>query len=162
MHVQRDRMSNNVYVYALNLLSARAYTARNLRRKLVQKKFDPDEVEAVMERLAASRLVDDARFASEFARQKLTRGGSGVRRVRQDLIRRGLSEENIRAAIEQVSEEETLDIVKSIDAVARKKLSSMGGVAPEVARRRLFGFLARRGFEVADIRSAVQRALADN
>jgi regulatory protein len=155
-------VSSTAYEYALNLLSARAYTARNLRRKLVQKKFDPDEVEAVMERLVASRLIDDARYASEFARQRLTSGRSAVRRVRQDLMRRGLSEENIRAAIELVSEEETLDIVKSIDAAARKKLSSMGDVAPEIARRRLFGFLARRGFEIADIRSAVERALADD
>ena len=155
-------MANNAYEYALNLLSARAYTARNLRRKLVQKEFDADDVEAVMERLVASRLVDDARFASEFARQKLTIGGSSVRRVKQDLMRRGLSAENIRAAIEQVTDEESVDISKSIDAAARKKLSSIGDVEREVARRRLFGFLARRGFELADIRSAVERALADN
>jgi regulatory protein len=82
--------------------------------------------------------------------------------VKQDLMRRGVSAEIIRAAIEQVSEEETVDVIKSIDAAARKKLSSMGEVAPDVARRRLFAFLARRGFEISDIRSAVQRALADN
>jgi regulatory protein len=115
-----------------------------------------------MERLVASRLLDDARFASEFARQKLTTGGSSVRRVKQDLMRRGLSHENIRDAIERVTEEETVDVVKSIDAAARKKMSSMGNVPPEIARRRLFAFLARRGFEIADIRSAIDRAFADN
>jgi regulatory protein len=155
-------LASNAYAYALNLLSARAYTARNLRRKLVQKEFDLSDIEAVMERLVASRLIDDARFASEFARQKLTTGRSAVRRVKQDLMRRGVSAENIRAAIELVSEEETVDVIKSIDAAARKKLSSMGEIAPDVARRRLFGFLARRGFEIADIRSAIERALADN
>ena len=155
-------MPNNAHEYALNLLSARAYTARNLRRKLVQKEFEPADVETAMERLVASGLIDDSRFASEYARQKLTTGGSSVRRVKQDLMRRGLSAENIRAAIEQVVAEETVDIVKSIDAAARKKFASMGNIAPDVARRRLFGFLARRGFEIDDIRRAIERVLADN
>ncbi len=154
-------LANGAYEYALNLLAARAYTERNLRRKLTQKEFEPDEVDAAMERLLDRKLIDDARFASEFARQKLTTRGSSVRRVKQDLMRRGLSSANIRAAIEQVTEEETIDIAASVDIAAKKKLASMSAVAPDVARRRLYAFLARRGFEVADIRAAIARAFAD-
>ena len=68
-------MANTPYDYALSLLAARAYTVRGMRRKLVQKGFDPKDVEATVERLLSSGLLDDARFAAEFARQRLVVGG---------------------------------------------------------------------------------------
>ncbi len=149
-------MAGSAYEYALNLLSARAYTTRNLRRKLVQKEFGNEEVGVAMERLVAAGLLDDAKYAEEFARQKLTVGRSSVRRVQQDLARRGIGATQIRSAIDSVMDEEAVDTSHSIDAAARKKLASMGGIELDKKRRRLFGFLARRGFEIADIQRAVE------
>jgi regulatory protein len=143
------------YEYSLNLLSARAYTERGLRRKLEQKEFDPAEVDAAIERLTSARLIDDEKYAEEFARQKLLNGGSSVRRVVQDLRRKGVSVELARAAVARVSENEPVDIAASVESQARKKLASMGGLDDDTKRRRLFAFLARRGFELDDIKRAV-------
>ena len=148
-------MTAKAYEYALNLLSARAYSVRDLERKLSRKDFDPDEIAAAIDRLVTARLLDDARFAREYARQKLTTGGSSARRVQQDLIRKGISAEHNRSAIDEVMEQEDVDVSKSIDAAARKKVASMGNLADDVKRRRLFGFLARRGFDLSEIRRAV-------
>lgn len=151
-------MARKAYEYALDLLSARGYTIRNLRRKLIQKEFDADEVTAAVERLLAAGLLDDGRYAREYVRQKLTTGGSSVRRVRLELAKKGVAGEEISAAVEAVMEEEPVDIARSIDAAVKKKLASMGSLEPSVKRRRLFGFLARRGFEIADI----SRSLDEN
>lgn len=151
-------MARKAYEYALDLLAARAYTTRNLRRKLMQKSFDPDEIAAATERLLEAGLLDDRRYAADYARQKLALGGSAVRRIRQALAQRGVAGEDVQAAIESVLEEEPVDIRRSIDQAARKKLASMGDLEPQVRKRRLFAFLARRGFGLADIQAAV----ADN
>ncbi len=150
-------MARKPYDYALDLLSARAYTTKNLRRKLVQKEFSPDDVAAVIARLAESGLLDDAKYAREFARQKLTSGGSSTRRVQQQLAVKGIPADDARAAIETVMEEESVDIGQSINAATRKKLASMGELPADVKRRRLIAFLARRGFEFADIKRAIDR-----
>ena len=150
-------MARKAYDYALDLLSARAYTTRNLRRKLTQKEYDPAEVEATVDRLVAAGLLDDAKFAREFARQKLTTGGSSVRRVQRALAVRGISPDLARAATDTVIEEEEVDIEQSIEAAAKKKVASMGDLDRDVKRRRLFAFLARRGFEIADIKRTVDR-----
>jgi SOS response regulatory protein OraA/RecX len=42
-----------------------------------------------------------------------------------------------------------------VESQARKKLASMGGLDDDTKRRRLFAFLARRGFELDDIKRAV-------
>lgn len=152
-------MSRKAYEYALDLLSARAYTVRNLRARLIRKEFDGEEVTAAMERLVRAGLLDDMRYAREYAHQKLTRGGSSPRRVHGDLVRRGVAADEIRVAVETVMKEEGVDISLSVVLAARKKLASMGDLEPRVQRRRLFAFLVRRGFDIGEIRLAVDEGM---
>jgi regulatory protein len=150
-------MANEPYEYALNLLAARAYSVRNLRRKLIQKGFEADTVEKTIARLQANKFLDDAKFSSEFARQRLVVGGSSLRRVEQDLIRRGISRETAKKAAGSVVEEEDVDFGASMERLARKKHAALGDLDPHVQRRRLFGFLARKGYELDDINRTLDR-----
>jgi regulatory protein len=148
-------MTGKAYEYALNLLSARAYSTRNLRRKLVQKEFEVSDVDAVMHRLTESGLLDDARFAREYARQKLVVGGSSSRRVQQDLAKRGIPLELARESVAAVVDEECVDTFALCERAAVKKIKSMAGLDDDTKRRRLFGFLARRGHGLDDIKKAI-------
>lgn len=152
-------MSRNPHDYALNLLAARAYTVRDMRRKLIQKGFETDEADVAVERLKSSGLLDDARYAAEFARQRLVVGGASLRRVEQQLAGKGIPREVAKAATVRVVEEEDVDTLGSMEQIARKKVSSMGDLEPHVKRRRLFGFLARKGYELDDIKQVVARIL---
>jgi regulatory protein len=42
-----------------------------------------------------------------------------------------------------------------VEEAARKKLRSLVGLEPAVQRRRLYAFLARRGYDLDDIRAAI-------
>lgn len=148
-------MAQTPYNRALDLLSARAYTVRQLRRKLIQKEVPADEADAVIERLCGAGLLDDERYALAYARSKLVGQGSSVRRIAQELARKGVSAELGKRAIEQTVADEEIDTRAVIDRVARKKLASMGDLEPVVMRRRLFAFLARRGYELDEIRDVV-------
>jgi len=143
------------YNRALDLLSARPYTVRQMRRKLIQKEVPADEADAVIERLLGAGLLDDERYALAYARSKLVGQGSSARRISQDLTRKGVSAEVSKQAIEQVVVDEEVDTHAVIERVARKKLASMGDLEPVVLRRRLFAFLARRGYELDEIREVV-------
>lgn len=150
-------MASSAYDYALNLLAQRAYTVRNLTRKLVQKGFEPEERTAAVERLLANGYLDDQKFALEFARQRLVAGGASARRVQQDLIKRGIGADVARSAANAVIEEEVLDFSDSVDRLARKKMASLGDLDPSVKRRRVFGFLARKGYDLDDINRTLAR-----
>ena len=148
-------MAQTPYNRALDLLSARPYTVRQMRRKLIQKEVPADEADAVIERLLGAGLLDDERYALAYARSKLVGQGSSARRISQDLTRKGVSAEVSKQAIEQVVVDEEVDTHAVIERVARKKLASMGDLEPVVLRRRLFAFLARRGYELDEIREVV-------
>lgn len=152
-------MARSAYDYALDLLAARAYTTRNLRRKMVQKEFPAADIEAAIDRLLSNGLLDDRKFAGEYARQKIVVGGASVRRVKQELARKGIEPRSVDDSIAETLENESVDQESAIERIAVKKLKSLGDLDEIVKRRRLFGFLARRGYDLDDIKKVVGRIL---
>lgn len=149
------RPQSSPHEYALRLLTARSYTVRDLRRKLVQREYSQDDVNATIERLERSGLLDDASFAERFARGKLVNESASRRRVAQLLVRKGIAPDTVQDAIARVVEAEDVDAAASIEKVARKKLQTLTGLDPRVTRQRLFAFLARRGYDLEDIKRTV-------
>jgi len=125
---------------------------RDLRRKLVQREYPAEEVAATIERLERSGLLDDVSYAERFARGKLVNEHASRRRVAQLLVRKGIAAEIVEDAIARVVETEEVDAAASIEKVARKKMQTLSGLDPRVIRQRLFAFLARRGYELEDIK----------
>jgi regulatory protein len=143
------------YDRALNMLAFRARSASELARSLQRKGEERAHVDWALDRLREQGLVDDAAFARSYARSKVVDGKQSRRRVQQDLARKGVSRSLSDEAIDTVFEEESVDQRAIVEEAARKKLRSLAGLDPIVQRRRLYGFLARRGYEIDDIRSVL-------
>jgi regulatory protein len=152
-------MATKPYDYALNLLAARGYTARALSRKLAQKGFPREESEATIVRLTENGLLNDQKFAEEFARQRLVVAGASKRRVEQLLAQKGIAREVARAATEKVFDEEDVDTVAAIEKIVRKKQMAMNGLDLAIQRRRLFGLLARKGYDIDEINQVLSRMM---
>ena len=147
----------SAYNYALNLLSARPYATRALHRKLIQKQYSAADADDAIRRLVDNGLLNDAKYAEQYARSKMLSTGTSKRRVQQDLFRKGIKGDLATNAIANVIESEEIDPAVVIERVARKKLAQLGGLEPLVIRRRLFAFLARRGYDVDEIKRVVSQ-----
>lgn len=147
------------YDRALNLLAFQARSARDLRRRLVQKGEPAEHVDRAIERLTAQGLLDDAQFARQLARSKVASQGASRRRLQQEMFKRGVAREVADEAIAEVYEDEQVDEGVLVEEVARKKVRSLARLDPEARRRRLYAFLARRGYEGEAIRRAMRAVL---
>jgi regulatory protein len=145
------------YNYALNLLAARPYSTSALHRKLVQKEYSAHEVKEAVDRLLENGLLNDARYAEQYARSKILSAGASKRRLQQDLYRKGIKGDVATEAIASVMDQEEVDPAAVIERVAKKKLVQLGDLDPLVLRRRLFAFLARRGYDLDEIKAVVTR-----
>ena len=145
-------MADSAYQKALELLARRPHFEREIRRKLTDRGFDEEECEAAVERLRASRYLDDLECARGFIRSKLRRSPLGRRRLRADLVRRGASSEAIDAALS----EERLEAEADLARRAARRWRARGGrdVRDEAS---LMRYLDRRGFSKGDILTAVGR-----
>lgn len=145
-----------VYDRALNMLAFRARSSAELARSLVRKGEEKPHVDWAVRRLQENGLLDDAAFAESYTRSKALGAQQSRRRVQQDLARKGVARSVSDAAIETVFEEEGVDQREIVAAAARKKLRSLRALEPQVRRRRLYAFLARRGYDPDDIRAAME------
>lgn len=144
------------YDRALNLLAFRARSAQELRRRLIQKGEPAERVDKVIARLRDVGLVNDADFARQLTRSKMAAGASR-RRVHQELFKRGVAREVADQAVEEVLEDEGLSDADSIERVARKKWRTLIKLDEPTRRRRLYAFLARRGFDSDEVSRVVRQ-----
>jgi regulatory protein len=136
---------------ATNMLALRARSRAELRRALLLKGGAAVQVHDVLERLELAGYLDDESFARQFARSKAVGGGMSKRRVQQELVRRGVSRDIAGRAVDEVFVEEAVDEFEAVLRAARKKLRTLERVDAPTRRRRLYGFLARKGFESEDV-----------
>jgi regulatory protein len=150
------------YDRALDLLAFRPRSAAELRRRLAQKGIEAPRTEVAVGRLVERGLVDDRAFAVALTRSKALGAGASKRRVGQELARRGVARDVADEAVAEVWEEEGVDQSEVIEGLARKRLASLRGLDAPTQRRRLYAFLARRGYDADEIRRALDAALGDD
>jgi regulatory protein len=143
------------------MLEARARSVAELRRGLIRKGEPPADVDAAIERLRGAGLLDDGNYARQLTRSKALGAGHSRRRIEQELAKRGVERSVADAAIADVFEEEGVDETASIDQAARKKSRSLGALDPTTRQRRLYAFLARRGYGSDAITAAIRRVLGE-
>ncbi len=142
---------------ATGLLAARARSRMELRRLLLRKGEPAAQVDRVLDRLEGAGYLDDADFARQFARAKALGSGMSRRRVQQELARRGVDRATADTAIAEVFAEESVNEIDTVERLARKKLRTLARLDEPTRRRRLYGFLARRGFGSEEIREVLGR-----
>ncbi len=129
---------------AYRYLTIRARSRAEVGRKLASRGFSQDIVRSVTEHLDRLGYLDDRQFARDWAASRMRTRGYGRLRIEQELRMRGVDREPAREALEGLFEETTEAEVAKREA--EKRLRTMTGLAPDVRRRRLAGFLERRGF----------------
>ncbi len=141
---------------ALRLLTVRARSRQELDRRLREAGFAEDEVDTTLEHLTAVGLLDDHRFARDLARSLTSRRLLASKAVAAALRRNGISED--------IAEEVLADGGDDADlatTLAMRQIRRMSGASPEVAYRRLYGLLARRGYESGVAHAACRHALRE-
>ena len=144
----------------LRLLAVRAHSADELERKLVRTGEAKDVAKAAVTRLHAAGFLDDADYAQQFVRLKTAGAGLGVHRLRQELSRRGIERSVASKAIDEVLAADGDAEADTALRGARKKFREVRDAAPDVQKRRLYAYLARRGFSHSVISNALSQLLA--
>ncbi len=144
---------------ALDLLAYRGRATRELRTALVRKGEDAASVDHAIERLTDMGLLDDAVYARQYAHAKIVGAGFSRRRLQAELSKRGVAREVADDAIAAAFAEDDVDSDAILERVASRKLRSLASEDPPTRRRRLYEFLARRGYDSDDIRRVMDRLL---
>jgi|TARA_B110000116_G_scaffold269429_1_gene285377 regulatory protein len=139
---------------AYNYLSYRARSVKEVRDKLVQKEFAEEIIEQVVDDLQRQKLLNDREFARRFVEARLGRA-NGSRKLAQELRRKGIETEIIDEVLGEFAA--TLDSEERAMGLLGKQAWRYRGLERDKAKRRMLGFLARRGYDAQMARSAVDK-----
>jgi len=148
-----------LYDRTLRLLAARSRSAAEIRRRLRRDGAAAERIERVIKSLESRGLLDDAAHARSVTRSRVRGRGTSARRIEQELRRQGVAADVAAEAIGDVFADEAIDESAVALAVARKRAALLGDLPGPVRRRRLYGYLARRGYSPDIVRAAVEAVL---
>ena len=141
---------------ALRYLSVRPRTRREVESRLRRADLRSEAIEHAVERLFDLGYLNDRSFAAAYARDRIRLRPCGVRRMRSDLWSKGVASHDAEAGIQEAMAQERITERDLLERVAGARAARLASLDPVVARRRLFGFLERRGFALSSIRAWIE------
>ena len=147
-----EKRARNVLLYQL---SRSMKTEHQLRQIMIKREIPAEVFEAVLERFKEAQLFDDSEYARAYVASRIAAGKS-VNAIRRELRTKGVAPNLIEASTAEISVEQEIERASEL---AQRRVSRMSGLEPMVIRRRLQGYLARRGFSSQVVSAAMRRAL---
>lgn len=155
--IMEELLPRRAKLRAMNLLTKRPYTVAQLKDKLQMGGYPDTIVQEALAYVASFGYVDDERYARDYIESGMERRSK--RRIFADLLIRGVPEEIIRNAWENVAGAESGELEKEqISRWLVKKNFSVNEAGPK-EKQKMMAFLYRKGFDTENIRSVL---LLDN
>lgn len=142
------------YESTLKYLAYRPRSEAEIEQYLRKKQLAGEQIKLVVARLKQAGLVDDSTFAAQWVENRTTFRPKAKRALKAELRAKGIAAKDMEAALVGVDEAEAARQLAASRAprLLRQKMSRME------FRRKLGGYLARRGFNYETISEAVERA----
>ena len=133
------------YIRAVDLISRRLRSEREIRDYAFRKQWTKSNTERVIERLKTRGYLNDQRFAELFFSSRHQSGRYSLKRIRLDLVKKGISSDIID------------DLCRANgDSAALLKLINKR-INKYDDENKLIAYLARNGFRYDDIKAALDR-----
>lgn len=145
----RKKNNRTVRDCALTLLEYCDRTEQEMRRKLKDREYAPEEIEKTILFLKEYHYIDDDRYAQKYIHTYAD--SKSIRRLRSELEQKGISRERIDAALEEIAVDESMQIAAWI----KKRGYTPGEHLDPDQYRKLMAGLGRRGYSFDTIRRAM-------
>lgn len=160
--LEKEGEFGKLYLQALNYCLLRPRSVRELRdylwRKTLPSKYktrqgnikeragvSADLTERVLAKLQSKNYVNDEKFAAWWVENRFRTKGVSARRLRQDLVSKGISHEVIERTLAESDRQDSDELAKIIAKKAKRYADS----------QKLIAYLVRQGFDYDDVKQAV-------
>lgn len=130
------------------------YTKNEMEQRLAREGFSAKAIETSIEELIHSGHIRDRKYAENWIVRRQKSNPRGKTLLKKELVNKGIDRETAEQVVANV---ETEDEMKVALQIAQKRMKQYTGLPIHVAKRRLHGFLARRGFGSEIVRHVLEQ-----
>jgi regulatory protein len=149
-----------LYDVAVRALMRRAHSVHEMKKKLERRSENKLLVRLVMAHLKENGMIDDARYAKQFARQRAESRKQGKFRIARDLRGRGIPDRHIEAAMEETAK--STDEGAMVRQRIERKLRSYRGELDEKKLASMYRSLLRAGFSADVVRRELKAVIKED
>ena len=142
--------------YALELLSSQSYSKNQMIYQLRQKGFGTEAINITLEDLEQLGHIKDENFAKKWVARRQRSKPKGKKVLEHELANQSIDKTTVDRVLAGIHDAEETNIALQL---AQKQVKRYQSLAPQVAKRRLHGFLLRRGFDYETVQSVIERVL---
>ena len=135
-------------------LKPKTYTKSEMERQLEREGFSSGAIETSIEELIRSGHIRDRKFAENWIARRQKSNPRGKTLLKHELVDKGIDRETAEQVIATVGTEDETKVALEI---AQKRAKQYKRLPTHVAKRRLYGFLARRGFGSDVVRQVLEQ-----
>ncbi|GGH87555.1 regulatory protein [Pullulanibacillus pueri] len=151
--LKRVQEANAVYLLAINYLSYRIRTEKEIYDYLEKKEADPSVITETIHRLKTEKLIDDKMFSEMFVRTRKRNSVKGPRLILQELMQKGVAQADAEPAIHQYSFSEQYDNAMKF---AEQRLKASDKLSNREKHRKIGQGLLQKGFDQAVIQTVLK------
>lgn len=130
------------------------YTKSEMEQRLGREGFSTQSIETCIEELIHSGHIRDRKYAENWIVRRQKSNPRGKTLLKNELVNKGIDRETAEQVVATV---ETEDETKVALQIAQRRMKQYKRLPIDVAKRRLHGFLARRGFGSETVRHVLEQ-----
>ncbi len=142
--------------YALSLLREDIHSKSEMEQQLAREGFEAQAVQTAIAELIRSGHIRDRKYAENWVNRRKKSNPRGKTLLTHELVDKGIDRETAEQVVAEVNAE---DEAKLALEIAQKRAKHYKRLPIQAAKRRLHGYLARRGFESETIRQIIEQVL---
>lgn len=143
---------------ALNLISYRQRSIKEIRQNLTMKGYEDIYIEKAIEYCKGQNYLNDEDFADSFIKDKQNLNKYGSKRIKYELINKGVSKNVIEKVLQIDPEDEYCTALE----LAEKRMNSYNGQDRNSIYRKLGGFLQRKGYPFDIVKKVLDEVLRND
>lgn len=133
---------NKCYQKALKYLNYKQRSTKELSKYLHKQNYSKEQIDYTIEKLIDQELINDKLYTERFVKQRIDYNPKGKKLLKLELQQKGISEAIINQSLEGIDNELEYNLACNL----LEKKQSLTKDKNKDNRRRIAGFLERRGF----------------
>lgn len=147
---------NKAYNYAISLLSRSSKSVKQLKLKMLDKGYDEELTEHIIEKLKENKYLDDECYSERLIHDKINYAKWGKNKIKCALYNKGIDKSIIDEKIREISNEHELERAYEL---AEKKMKSLINEEPLKMKIKLSNFLLNKGFDYETVNKSVSKLI---
>lgn len=149
--IKKEVLEKRAKLRAMHLLERMDRTETQLRTRLQQDLYPEDIIEIAMQYVRSFGYIGDKGYAKRFVESR--QNSKSKLEIKMALLQKGISKEIVYEVLEEYYEDQ--DEHAAIQKLLEKK-RFLPETATEGEKRKMYGYLLRKGFSYEDVRQVIQ------